>query len=379
MIRVDFNPKNKESKEMKCYIPGYPRPQFVRKSWENLNGKWDFAFDDKNEGLSQAWYAGSFPAGKEILVPFCYECPASEIGDPSRHDVVWYRRRFSYQKKTGSRRLLLHFEGCDYQTDVWINGVHAGSHIGGYARFSFDISHLTKEGENEIVVRAADSFSLTQPRGKQRWKDENFGCWYVQTTGIWKTVWLEQVSDVYLEAVKMTPVMSGGRLEIEAIIAGAEHFSPSLLGELEIEAEISFHDKPVSRTVVTPNAKQTVFSAQVASLDVSEWALMRWSPENPALYDIRFSLKQNDKIIDEALSYFGMREIRIEGSQVILNNEPLYQRLILDQGYWKDSHLTPPNEEALVKDIDSVMAAGYNGVRKHQKTEDELFLYWSDV
>jgi hypothetical protein len=230
-----------------------------------------------------------------------------------------------------------------------------------------------KDGDNEITVRAEDSYSLSQPRGKQRWKDENFGCWYIQTTGIWKTVWLEEVNEVFIESVKMTPVLSDGRLNIEANIAGM------LCEELELIAEISYKDIFVSRASVSTKEALCVFSADVASLNVIEWKILTWLPENPALYDICFTLKRKGEKIDEVLSYFGMRDIRIEKSQILLNGSPLYQRLILDQGYWKDSHLTPPNENALIEDIDKVMSAGYNGVRKHQKIEDELFLYWADV
>ena len=362
---------------MKSFVPAdYPRPQFVRENYTILNGEWDFAFDDEDAGLSQSWYR-NFPAGKSITVPFSPETPASGIGDTARHDVLWYRRCFAAQKS--GKRTFVHFEGCDFKTDVWINGEHAGSHIGGYARFSFDISRFLRDGENEIIVRAEDSFSLAQPRGKQRWKDESFGCWYVQTSGIWKTVWMEEVNTVFIESVKMTPRFNEGTLEISAAVYGAEHFSKARLAEFELEAGVSFDGVPVSRTAVSINERETVFSVNVSSRQLYEWGFYAWSPERPSLYDITFSLKHKGAVVDEALSYFGMRDIRIEGDTILLNNMPLYQRLILDQGYWKDTHLTPPDDDALVEDIDKVMQAGYNGARKHQKTEDARFLYWADV
>jgi hypothetical protein len=218
-----------------------------------------------------------------------------------------------------------------------------------------------------------DSFSVSQPRGKQRWKNENFSCWYVQTTGIWKTVWLEYVNDDHIASIKMTPVLSDGRLEIEAQV------NTAVAAGLELEASISYKDTPVTSVKIPVTKGLLCFSADVVSKALTEWGVHTWSPENPNLYDISFKLLKSGKAIDEALSYFGMREIRIDGSNVLLNGEPLYQRLILDQGYWKETHLTPPSEEALVADIDKVMAAGYNGVRKHQKIEDEKFLYWADV
>jgi len=342
-------------------------------SWENLNGKWDFSFDDNDEGIAKKWF-GAFPSKSEITVPFAYESPASGIGDPVRHDVVWYRRSLEIDaaKKQG-KKVFLHFEGSDYNTKVWVNGVYAGSHDGGYSRFSFDITPLVKTGSNTLTVRAQDSFDMSQPRGKQRWRNENFGCWYVQTTGIWKTVWLEYVNPEYVKSVKMTPVFSKGILEIEAEVETA-----SINAELELVTEITFNDRPVAKITIPANQKRLSFTADLNSPD-HVWKVCAWSPANPNLYDVSFSLIKKGKTVDKALSYFGLREIRIDGQNILLNGAPLYQRLILDQGYWKNSHLTPPDEQALIDDIDKVMAAGYNGVRKHQKIEDEKFLYWADV
>jgi beta-galactosidase/beta-glucuronidase len=361
---------------MKCYQPNYPRPQFVRgkASWENLNGPWDFVFDDKNEGVQAAWFRNFPQSSRKITVPFTCETPAGGIGEEVKHDVVWYKKNLTIEKaKLRGKRIVLHFEGCDYITGVWVNGAFTGSHKGGYARFSFDITNLAKNGENTLTVRAEDSFSLSQPRGKQRWKNENFGCWYVQTTGIWKTVWLEYVNDDHIASVKMTPALPRKKLEIEALVNAAPNVG------LELEVSISYKDTPVTGIKIPVTKGRHSFSVDLASNTLTEWGLYKWSPENPNLYDISFKLLKNGKAIDEALSYFGMREIRIDGPNVLLNGEPLYQRLILDQGYWKETHLTPPSEEALIADIDKVMAAGYNGVRKHQKTEDEKFLYWADV
>ncbi|MDR3140056.1 MAG: glycoside hydrolase family 2 [Treponema sp.] len=360
---------------MKHYIPAYPRPQFVRgpDSWLNLNGPWDFAFDSKNEGISAAWF-NAFPRGKNILLPFTYETPQSGIGDPAPHSTVWYHRLFSPGAlKQGGCRLVLHFEGSDYLTMLWVNGRFAGSHEGGYARFSFDITHLVKEGDNDITVRVEDSLDPAQPRGKQRWKDESYSCWYIQTTGIWKTVWLERVPGEHIQGVKMTPVLSGGFLEIESEIE-AEPCSG-----LDLEVSVTLGDIPITRLTLPVTKKRMTLRADVHSPLAGEWRVHAWAPEHPRLYDIVFRLLRDGAAVDEAASYFGMRDIRIEGTNVLLNGAPLYQRLILDQGYWKNSHLTPPDEEALVADIDKILAMGYNGVRKHQKIEDERFLYWCDV
>ena len=279
---------------MECYQRDYPRPQFVRaaESWTGLSGQWDFAFDDKNAGLAGGWFR-SFPGEKKITVPFTYEYPASGIGIQDRHDIVWYERTVPVTKKPG-RRVFLHFEGSDYHTQVWVNGVFAGEHAGGFSRFSFDITHGAKNGENRVTVRVEDSFDISQPRGKQRWKGENFGCWYVQNTGLWKTVWLEYVPETRLEAVKMTPVLSKGLLEIEADLR-----LPRDAGEdLFLEAEASFEGHFVNRIRVPAKKNRQSFSLDLTDLSIHEWKVRTWAPEHPALYDIKFTLVKNNRVLD---------------------------------------------------------------------------------
>ena len=262
-------------------------------------------------------------------------------------------------------------------TTLWVNGQKAGSHRGGYARFSFDITDLVKDGENELVVRVEDTFDMQQPRGKQRWCDENYQCWYVQTTGLWKTVWTEYVPKVSLKTVKMTPNLEECTLEVEYQVDAPDCMWD---GSLSVEATVTFDGKFINKVctaVVSEHVNTTI--------DISKknsgfaWIVKMWSPEEPNLYDITFKVVKDAEVVDTVGSYFAMREIRIEQRNILLNGRPLYQRLILDQGYWKDSHLTPPSEEALIEDIDKIHALGYNGLRKHQKTEDERFLYWCDV
>lgn len=362
---------------MLCYQKDYPRPQFVRKGWINLNGTWGFDFDDNNRGETECWYK-DFKAKKEIRVPFTYETERSNINDQGIHHFVWYGRTFRAEKeKLSGNKLFLHFEGSDFLTKVWINGQFAGMHKGGYSRFSFDITDLAKDGENLVTVKVEDFMDPRQPRGKQRWVSESFGCWYVQTTGIWKTVWMEYVPDISLKSVKMTPNLSEGRLEVEYTLDCIRDLDT---GNLEVEAIVSFHDKFVTRTLtsVRKNPAKVSVDLEIPQGD-SPWGIRTWTPSDPQLYDISFRTLYDGRIFDEVGSYFGMREIRIDGPNILLNGAPLYQRLVLDQGYWEETHLTPPNEEALVEDIDKIHAMGYNGLRKHQKTEDERFLYWCDV
>lgn len=363
---------------MKCYIKDYPRPQFVRTDWENLNGTWDFGFDDENAGEKEKWYQ-EFKGDKKINVPFTYETKLSGIQDETRHDFIWYHRTINVDGvKLENNRYILHFEGSDFITKVWVNGAYAGSHRGGYARCSFDVTNLVHDGENELTVKVEDSFDTQQPRGKQRWINENFGCWYVQTTGIWKTVWSEYVPKISLASVKMTPDLQNAALKLEYEVAAAEK---DLDDDLMITATVSFRGTTVAKQCVLANQKHVETTINVAYEGTVglEWGVRVWTPAEPDLYDIDFAVTHKGEIVDTVGSYFAMREIRIDGPNILLNGHPLYQRLILDQGYWKDSHLTPPSEEALIEDIDKIHALGYNGLRKHQKTEDERFLYWCDV
>ena len=363
---------------MKCYIKDYPRPQFVRVEWENLNGEWDFGFDDKNVGEKEKWNQ-EFKGDKKINVPFTYETKLSGIEDETRHDFVWYHRIITVDgTKLEKNRYILHFEGSDFITKVWVNGAYAGSHRGGYARCSFDVTNLVHDGENELTVKVEDSYDPQQPRGKQRWIKENFGCWYIQTTGIWKTVWSEYVPKIGLASVKMTPDLQNAALKLEYEVDAAEE----VLGEdLIVTASVSFKGVPVAKQSVMANQKHVGTTMNVSyygSIGL-EWGVCTWTPSQPDLYDIDFTVIYKGEAVDEIGSYFAMREIRIDGPNILLNGHPLYQRLILDQGYWRDSHLTAPSEEALIEDIDKIHALGYNGLRKHQKIEDERFLYWCDV
>ena len=360
----------------------YPRPQLMRSAWQNLNGEWDFAFDEENRGVRENWQNG-IPKQKKIQVPFSYETRASGIGDAAQHEVVWYQRNFSFAKKEG-KRSLLHFEGADFLTEVWVNGKAAGKHTGAYSRCSFDVTALLQEGENSLVVRCQDSMSVEIPRGKQRWMRENYACWYVQTTGIWKTVWMEEVPEIYIGEVKLTPEIASGELQIEAkIVDEGSDEREEKPRELLLLSEAFFDGKKIGSVETTIHLGRASQRLSVLREDLFEWGLHLWTPESPALYDLKLTLMEQTSdeksALDEVLSYFGMREIRIDHGNILLNNVPLYQRLILDQGYFEESGLTPPSVDALVLDIDRVKEMGFNGVRKHMKVEDERFLYLADV
>lgn len=354
------------------YQKDYPRPQFLRTSWKNLNGTWDFRFDDSDCGEREQWFHDFIPE-TSICVPFTYETKMSGIGREETHSNVWYHRTVEISEDDYmDKRVLLHFEGSDYTTKVWVNRTYMGEHTGMYSRFTFDITNQLISGINHITVKAEDSMDTKQPRGKQRWRKESFDCWYVQTTGIWKTVWLETVPRDYLTELKITPLLQENSVELFG-------FSNVKEDGWSMQAIVSFDGMEVARTRTSVKSGEARMKLNLYNTEIDKWGIKSWSPEHPDLYDLEIQLYHQDELIDRIYSYFGMREIRVQGNQVLLNGDPLYQRLILDQGYWKDSHLTPPDEEALIEDIDKVMALGYNGVRKHQKVEDERFLYWCDV
>lgn len=359
---------------MKCYIKDYPRPQFVRREWQNLNGEWNFIFDDNDEGETKKYFK-EFPMDKKIIVPFTYETKLSGIEDESVHYIVWYNKKINISKEQlQNNKVILNFEGSDYKTKVWINGKYIGENIGAYSRFSFDIEKYVMEGENDITIKVEDSLSKDQPRGKQRYKKESWKCWYIQTTGIWKTVWLEWVSKKYLKAVKITPKTDKVQLEIETNLSEQDIEQQKYY----IETEISFNGQILNNIKEILNNNYEKIKMNIVKEGINH-DIQKWSVNSPNLYDITYKLYCEDKVIDTAYSYFGIREIAIRENKIFLNDEELYLKLILDQGYWKESHLTPPSEDSLTKDIESVLAFGYNGIRKHQKVEDERFLYWCDV
>lgn len=341
----------------------HPRPQFVREGWTSLNGIWRFQYDDEEAGLDAGWTA-CLPEGRSIRVPFAPEAPMSGIGDERMHPVVWYQRTLRLCPAEG-KRILVHFEGCDFRTTVFLNGTQIGAHEGGCTRFTCDLTDQARPGENTLVVRAEDSFSRSQPRGKQRWKDENFGCWYVQTTGIWKDVWMEEVPEARLTAARITPLLEERSLRIFCTFSTDQPVS--------LETTVSLNGK----TVAFRNTKHTGKELETV-LRFTE-APVPWTPEDPVLYNVDFRLFLGDRCVDEVHSYTGMRSVTKKNGRLLLNGEPVYLRMVLDQGYWAESHLTPPDREALRKDVSDTKALGFNGARKHQKVEDERWYYDCDV
>jgi len=351
----------------------YPRPQLVREQWLNLNGAWEFEFDDERIGDTEQWGKGSKTFSRRIQVPFTFQSKLSGIGDPGFHDLVWYRKAFTVPAEWTGKRILLHFGAVDYQATVWVNGQVVAFHEGGHTPFSADITAELKTGSNTLVVRAEDfSRDVRLPRGKQYWKEDSASIFYTRTTGIWQTVWLEPVSDIHIGKLMFKPDIDKNEIEIRTFL----NRNPAGRS-LQLKVDIRFKDEYKTTTVF--NADYAEETRSVRLHDFNDHGLGRWwSPENPNLYDVTVTLLENGSPIDELESYFGMRKISVEAGQVMLNNRVYFMRLILDQGYFPEGILTAPTDEALKQDIVMSKAMGFNGARKHQKVEDPRFLYWAD-
>jgi hypothetical protein len=343
----------------------YPRPNFVRQNWLSLNGTWEFG-----EGCQ-------IEEGTYIEVPFAPQSKLSGIETKVESDELTYRRTFEVPTAWQGKRVLLHFGAVDYRCQVWVNGHCVGSHQGGQASFSFDITEFLVGEKQELLVRVYDArFDECQPRGKQFWKEEGQFIWYTQSSGIWQSVWLEAVEDAHIRWMHFTPDIDAGTVEITYELSEATPLP------CEIEFDVTFTEERVSKACMTVFEKRgttvlDVFHKKAlrGSFHFTGWY---WSPEQPSLFDVSVRLYQDEEIKDEVQTYFGMRKIEVRDGRVFLNNQPYYQKLVLDQGYWKDGLVTAPSEESYKEDILRAKAMGFNGCRKHEKSEDPVFLYWAD-
>jgi beta-galactosidase/beta-glucuronidase len=369
--------------------PEYPRPQFRRKNWTNLNGEWHFAFDDQDTGLAGGWQnptpedldSGEAPFDRRIVVPFCYQSKLSGIGDTAFYDVVWYARTFEHVPDLECR-LLLHFGAVDYRATVWVNGVQVASHEGGHTPFSADVSQVLIAGSNVVVVRAEDpSRDVTIPRGKQYWNEKSEGIFYTRTTGIWQSVWLEPVNRQRIGSLRLTPDVDDASVGLEVSIEGYRP-GTSLRVTVELDGEPVLED---TIRLPSPRVQRSLPLLRLGDSPdtphLSEWpSPALWSPDDPNLYDLRLELLDVEGGgLDTVESYFGMRKIELRGGKVFLNGHPLYQRLVLDQGYFPEGILTAPADEDLRRDVELAKEMGFNGARKHQKVEDPRYLFWADT
>lgn len=338
----------------------YPRPQMVREKWQNLNGLWQYAVRPNNLPAPATHFDGA------ILVPFSITSALSGVmSQVGPENTLWYRRTFQLPDGWRDGRVLLHFGAVDWAATVWVNGTEVGSHRGGYAPFTCDITPALGEGhDQEVLVSVWDPTDAGfQPRGKQ--VRNPHGIWYTPTTGIWQTVWIESVPDTYVESIQMTPDVEANGLRL---VVSTNRTAEGLT--VEVEA--------LDGGVVASGSGRP---GREFELTIDNPKL--WSPDSPFLYDLSVLLVRDGRRIDSVKSYFGMRKISLGKDRdgilrLCLNGRPLFQFGPLDQGFWPDGIYTAPTDEALRYDIEVTRKLGFNMIRKHVKIEPDRWYYWAD-
>ena len=339
------------------YRSEHPKPQFMRSAWENLNGEWDFEFDFSNSGRERRMFSSEAEFSKKINVPFCPESKLSGIGYRDFISSCWYRRSIFIGEDKKQGRIFLHFGAVDYKATVYINGNLVGSHLGGYSSFVFEITDFVSIGENDLVVHAEDDTRSNKiPSGKQCYRYESIGCFYTRTTGIWQTVWLEFTPKNYVKSIEYLTDISARTVTVRA----------ELVGDGCLFAEAFYEGKPMGSASVEA-------SGQSAVLTLTLDELYLWEVGKGRLYDILLSFGE-----DRVESYFGVRSIGFDGFRFMLNGKSVFQRLVLDQGFYPDGVYTAPSDEELLGDVKRSMACGFNGARLHEKVFEERFLYHCD-
>jgi len=353
-------------------VDGFPRPDRRRAAWASLDGPWAFAFDDGDRGLAEGWWA---PGGPDfpmsINVPFSYRAPLSGLDGVGGHEVLWYRRRFETPAAFAGGRTFLCFGAVDYEARVWVNGALAAAHGGGSSPFEADVTPWLRGGENLVVVRAYDGPDCSRPRGKQYWGERGERIWYTPTSGIWQSVWIERRGAVAIAGFFSAPDIDGDRVELEVELDALPPAGAS------VAARASFRGAELSSAEARAVSRTLRLTLAIPPGDPADDTRL-WSPERPNLYDLELELRSGGAVVDEVAGYFGMRKISSDGGKLLLNGKPYEQRLVLDQGFWPEGLLTPPSEEALIRDIELAKSLGFNGARKHQKLEDPRYLYWAD-
>lgn len=345
------------------YRFGHPNPQFFRENYKVLNGEWDFVFDFLDEGIDKE-YNKNFPTDcLKINVPFPYQAKSSLIGQDKTHcDVVWYRKKIILDNNSSHYKLT--FFGVDYITFVYVNGIKVATHEGAYDSFSVDIKPFVKQGENEIVLRCLDRMHVDQIRGKQRWRDETFECFYTETSGIFKDVLLENLNDTYIDYFSFK---ARGFNKTLTVKVNLNEYKPNLKSHIII----SLHGKEIHSSLIPLKQKEQAFNIVFDSIEY-------WNVSSPILYDVKLTLISNNKEVDNVLSYFGFSDVKKESKKIYINNEDTYLKLILDQGYFENT-ITSPTEEQIIKDINLLKEYGFNGMRKHEKIESPLYYYYLDL
>ena len=343
----------------------YPRPQFERAEWQNLNGEWSYTLDPVKTGWERGLKDSKGFDGK-ITVPFAPESKLSGVEHKEFIPCIWYQREITIPAEWAGKDVVLNFGAVYYESEIYIDGKFVDRHFGGSDSFSVDITPFVKAGQkHSLVVNAkSDLRSRMQSAGKQSLRHGPFECMYTRTTGIWQTVWMEAVAPSGIQRVKISTDID------RSVVAMEFTMRRNASGNM-----LTINVKDNGKVVASDCGP--VASGSVVMLPIKKAKL--WSPESPFLYDVEFELKNAaGEVIDRATSYFGMRKIHTDGNKIYLNNEPYYQRLVLDQGFYPDGVWTAPSDEALKHDIEMSKEAGFNGARLHQKVFEERFHYWAD-
>ncbi len=340
--------------------PEYPRPQFERKNWINLNGEWLFEIDHGRSGKERRLYEnGEFSS--KINVPFCPESKLSGVHNVDFMESVWYKRTFDIPNAwtDEGKRTILNIGACDYETEVYVNGKYIGKHIGGYVSFAMDITSAIVSGENTVVISALDrARNANQPCGKQSRLYYSHACDYTRTTGIWQTVWLENVPNHYIKRTKYRASVENESLYIEAVCENADGKA--------LTARAYFDGREVGCDSAVVSNKTVMLRVKVSEMQL-------WDVGDGKLYDLVLDLDG-----DVVYSYFGMRKVEYKNGKTYINGRVVYQRLILDQGFYPDGIYTAPTEQDLIDDIQRSLDMGFNGARLHQKVFEPRFLYHCD-
>ncbi|MDQ2800625.1 MAG: beta-galactosidase, partial [Armatimonadota bacterium] len=344
----------------------YPRPQFVRPDWLCLNGEWEFEIDNGDSGQARGLLTN--PLSDKITVPFCPESSLSGLTHTDFMLAVWYRKTVQVPDGWKGRHVQLHFGAVDYDATVWVNGEEVARHRGGFTPFSALLRNVTGGDTFTVVVRARDDWHSPKARGKQSQQYAPHGCHYTRTTGIWQTIWIEPVPETALRRPRLTPDVANGAFHLEQPLTQNK---PGLT----LHATL----KDGNDEVATASVPAHLDLSPRLTLSIPEGKRHLWSPSDPHLYDVEISLRDaGGTIVDSANSYAGLRSVAIDGLKVKINGEAIFQRLVLDQGYYPDGVMTAPTDAALIADIQMSMDVGFNGARLHQKVFEERFLYHAD-
>ena len=354
-------------------LHGYPRPQLERAEWFDLDGEWEFALDP-----DAIWKTPDDPVwNARIRVPFSPETVASGINHPGFYRACWYRREFDAPQLNPGDRLIVHFCAVDYRAKVWVNGNLAAEHEGGYTPFSADVTEYLKPSGPQVVTVWAhdDPADLSKPRGKQDWQLHPHSIWYPRTTGIWQPVWLERVRSTYIGQIRWTPNVERWEIGFEAWLNGARR------DDLRLNVKLYAGDTLLADDTYAVVAQEVHRRIALSDPGIDDYRNeLLWSPVTPTLIFAELKLTSADgELLDSVRSYTALRSIGVQGDKFVLNGRPYQLRMVLDQGYWPETGITAPDDEAYRRDVELQKAMGFNGARKHQKIESPRFLYWADM